>query len=303
MANEKARAEVTKGILEALDNGLVPWNQPWQNMFPMNVSGRPYRGVNRFMLSLVGGEYVSKPDEKDEFVPFKDNRYITFNKCKEMGGSVMKGKHGFLVIFWTQYQTEDENGKPKTIPYAKPWKIFNVEQCQGLDLPPIKGLDFKPIDKAQEIVDNWLDKPEIIHGGNGAGYSVTADKIYMPNRETFDSEEAYYATLFHELGHSTRHEKRLNRIREGDTSLEKYSKEELVAEMISAFLCAEAHITSSSQIQQSAAYIAGWKKRIQEDDGLVMSAASKAQYAVDLILGINVKAVPEGEPEAELVAA
>ena len=109
----------------------------------------------------------------------------------------------------------------------------------------------------------------------------------MPKQETFDSEEHYYATLFHEMGHSTGSESRLarpgvtNPIRYGS---HRYSQEELCAEMSSAFLLAEAGIDSGSLMNNSASYVASWVKALRDDKKLVVFAAAQAQRAADHIL-------------------
>jgi antirestriction protein ArdC len=130
-------------------------------------------------------------------------------------------------------------------------------------------------------------RPVIKHGMNMAAYSPVSDVVNMPDRVRFKSEDHYHATLFHELVHSTGHEKRLKRAsimeRNGYGS-NPYAKEELIAEMGSAFLCGYAGIVDRT-IDSSAAYLEGWLKQLREDKTLIVHAAAQAQKAADFILG------------------
>ena len=214
---------------------------------------------------------------------------------QESGGKVRKGEKATLVVFWKQYKkTDKESGEEHTIPCLKHFNVFNAEQVEGITLPDaIDGkeelLEFDPIAAAEEVVEGYKGHPEIEQGGDAACYLPLVDQVRIAKPEHFISTEAYYSTLFHELTHSTGHKKRLGReIGEkiavfGSTD---YSKEELVAEMGSAFLAAHAGI-SPPTIEQSASYIDGWSKKIRGDKKLVVQAAGLAQRASDHILGVS----------------
>ena len=152
-----------------------------------------------------------------------------------------------------------------------------------------------PIESCEQVVTAWLDKPTIQHGSNRACYSKSLDLVQMPDRVSFESAEEYYSTLFHELTHSTGHPRRLNRStlatfeRFGD---EKYSAEELVAEMGAAFLCGLTGIENKT-IRNSAAYLHSWLGMLKQDSRLVLIAAGQAQKAADMIL--NQQAPPAQE--------
>ena len=168
------------------------------------------------------------------------------------------------------------------------YTVFNVAQCEGIAAPTIDVPERKhePVQAAQATVRAMPNRPGIVHGYTGAAYSPRTDIVRMPKPERFDSNEAYYSTLFHELAHSTGHTDRLGRKGIMDTVMfgsTTYSREELVAEMGSAFLCGEAGILEPC-IDRSSAYIAGWLKALKNDRKLVVTAAAQAQKATDFIL-------------------
>ncbi len=201
-----------------------------------------------------------------------------------------------MVIFWKIWKkTEvDVNGEDneKHIPMLRYYKVFNAEQTTGLPEKyypkndDLKQIDHDPISAAEEIVANMPDCPPIEHGSERACYSPPRDLVRMPDAERFESSEAYYCTLFHELTHSTGHESRCNRNNGHLDSFgkEAYSKEELVAEMGAAFLCGEAGVLNPEVEEQSAAYIQGWLKELKKDPKLIVSAAAQAQKSTDFIL-------------------
>ena len=277
---------ITERILEKLEAGTVPWHKPWAGGgCPQNlVSGREYRGVNIFLLGCQG---------------FTSPYWLTFKQAKQLGGSVRKGERGTPCILWKWIEraSEDpETGETETqkIPLVRYFSVFNaVEQCDGISHARLEAqaeepAPFNPIEAADAIVSGYPKPPAIAHDGRGSAfYRPATDSIHMPERETFDSEEHFYATLFHEMAHSTGHESRLsrpgitNRIRHGS---HEYSLEELCAEMGSGFLLAEAGIDAEGLMENSAAYIESWLKALKNDSKLVVFAGAQAQKAVDHIL-------------------
>ena len=277
---------VTERILEKLEAGTVPWHKPWAGGgCPKNlVSGKEYRGVN---VLLLGSQDFSSP------------YWVTFKQAKQLGGTVRKGERSTPCIFWKFLARDTENPvtgetKTKQIPLVRYYSVFNIDQTDGvchsrLEVEQDEPEPFNPIDAAETIVASYPDAPSISQDGRGSAYYRPAtDSIHLPERETFDSEEHYYATLFHEMGHSTGSESRL--ARPGVTNpiryrSHRYSQEELVAEMSSAFLLAEARIDSDSLTNNSASYIASWLKALKNDPKLVVLAGAQAQKAVDHITG------------------
>lgn len=271
---------ITDEIIKKLDEGVVPWRQPWKNgMMPMNfVSKRPYSGINAFLLWC--SEYDS---------PY----WLTFKQCSDLGGKVKKGEHGTMVVYWkvSDYKAKNEDGKieEKKGFLLRYFRVFNTEQCEGLTMPKEEPRVVNHLSECEKIIKGYKKAPTVIIAGSRASYSPKLDEVHMPPRKDFESDEAFYATLFHEFTHSTGHEKRLKRegIMEqhffGDAV---YSKEELIAEFGSAFLCGTAGIAPSTLIA-SASYIKHWKEALKADNKMLISAASKAQKATEHILGIE----------------
>lgn len=259
---------VTEQVLKSLEAGTVPWRKPWTGgWLPMNLkSKKPYRGVNVFMLAMQN----------------RSSRWwLTYKQAKALGGQVRKGERSTLVVFWKWLDVEDKDtGEEKRIPMLRYYKVFNLEQVDGIEDPDKdETKEHKPIEEAETIVKGMPERPEVRHKEQRAFYSLAGDFVNMPKPETFGCPEEYYSTLFHELGHSTRHEKRLNREKSN------YAQEELVAEMTAAFLCGVTGIENKT-LENAAAYIDHWRKRVSEDVRLVVMAGAQAQRASDYIQGI-----------------
>ncbi len=276
---DKIYAMITDRIIEELEKGTVPWRMPWNGYikgFPQNfTSKKSYRGVNIFLLQLAMRS-----------TPY----WITFKQAKQLKGSIKKGEKGYPVIFWKFLESVDkETDEKKNIPLLRYYTVFNLDQCEGIKLPEIdqpETREFSPIEQAEKIIADMPNKPTIKHDEARAYYRPSADVVNMPKKKLFLSDAEYYSTMFHELAHSTGHTSRLNR--EGDAKnhmfgSKDYSKEELIAEMGSAFLCAESNIENET-IENSAAYIAGWLSKLKGDNRLLIQAAGKAQKAADYIL-------------------
>lgn len=278
--------EITAKILTQLDAGVIPWLKPWKGGGPSNYySGKQYRGVNVLVLAIdqwAGG--------------YSTNKWLTYRQAKTLKGYVKKGSKGSTVVFWKFLEKEREvevGGETELridrIPLMRSYTVFNIEQCE--DLPSADKMpEVQRIASAEEIREAYSDCPPIQYGAGSAFYSPAKDYIGMPAADSFDSIEEHYSVLFHEMTHSTGHKSKLDRFG-GDGGAfrpqwsDTYSKEELVAELGAAFLCATAgQDISDKNINNSAAYIDGWRRNISEDKKLVVSAAGAAQRATDYIL-------------------
>jgi antirestriction protein ArdC len=265
---------ITERIVSLLEQGTIPWHKPWtvKTGLPRNlISKKPYRGINVFLLMAMS---------------YESPHWLTFRQAIQLGGNVKKGEKSCPVVFWKRMKNEaEESDEPRKAPLLRLYHVFNVAQCEGLKDAP--GEIQMPVTKPAEIVAGMPQPPVVKHGMAQAFYSPHEDCVGMPERERFDTEDSYHATLFHELVHATGHEKRLNRAsiseRNGFGS-NPYCKEELIAELGSAFLCGYADIVDRT-IDNSAAYLEGWLKQFQNDRTLIVSAAAQAQKAADFILG------------------
>jgi len=279
---------ITDRIIAQLENGTVPWSKPWVSaggMWPTSLSsGKPYRGINILTLSITA-----------MLAGYESPYWGTYNQIKERGGQVRKGEHGTEVVLWRPVEKKDQAGDViDRFMVIRVFVVFNSEQADWPDDSrkpkdvERETHDWSPVEACEQIANNMPTRPTVKHGGDRAYYSPTLDYVQMPKRDSFPMAEGYYATLFHELAHSTGHESRLNR----DTitlvdrfGSERYSKEELVAEMTAAFLCAEAGVENmDGRIEASAAYIESWLKALKNDKKLVVQAAAGAQKAADYIL-------------------
>ena len=305
---------VTERISELLKQGVVPWQKPWDAHTgpPRNgVSGRYYRGLNIFLLSLAG---------------FDSPWWLTPRQVNGLDGHIRKRERVTWIYFWKPWLPKDQGSeatgmedtenkaatKSRTALIARAYRVVNIDQCQGpgierfrdkhaVERPPQNDND--PIAGCEAIVAGMPSPPSIRHGGNRACYWPGIDQVSMPRRETFVSSEAYYSTIYHELTHSTGHPDRLNRktlVAGAPFRSPVYSREELTAEMGAAFLCAQAGIDDPT-IENSAAYLQGWLKYLSTDPKALLVAGAQAQKAADFVLGwAGVEAV---EAEAEVAEA
>lgn len=267
---------INERIIGLLEKGTIPWHKPWKAKtgLPRNlISKKPYRGVNIFLL--ISMSYES---------PF----WLTFHQASELGGSVSKGEKACPVVFWKPLEVEDkETDTKRKIPLLRVYYVFNISQCEGLKTPPASEDVPIAVTKPAEIVAKMPQPPVIKHGMTRAFYAPSVDEVGMPDCARFDSETCYYATLFHELVHSTGHESRLHRttlVENTGFGSDPYGREELVAELGSAFLCGHAEIVDRT-IDNSAAYLNGWLEKLRNDRTLMVQAAAQAQKAADFIIG------------------
>ena len=286
-----AYQKITDQIIAALEAGVVPWAKPWvDGPITRSYHNRAYRGINSMLLS--------------SWAELKGLRgcWLTFRQIKKLGGSVKKGEKSISVVYWKwiERKEEDENGKEKIhrFPLCRYYNVFSICQTVGIEDPAwlTKGLpadseEVNPVEAAEAIWANYKDAPKLRHGGNSALYSPLVDAVQMPKKSQFKSAETYYSTLFHEAVHSTGHKSRLDRAGVSHDfhgfGSETYSKEELVAEMGSAYLAGAAGISSASLIEHNAAYIQSWIRVLKGDSKLAVIAGAQAQKAADHILGVK----------------
>jgi len=287
--------EVTDSVIKTLEEGTVIWKCPWNKTgLPKNVStGVNYRGWNIFWLNF---HTISKG--------YRTPYYITYKQASDLGGTIKKGEKGTKITYWATIELKDkqfikkdsttndhkEEHPVKMVP--KDHIVFNVDQTERINFADVEKLfrnESEEITSCEDVIARMPSKPIITEKGNRAYYSPGEDLVAVPCMRQFNSDPGYYAVLFHELAHSTGHQSRLNRkgIMErtsfGDSD---YSKEELTAELTSAFLCAVTDIGTET-LPASAAYIASWLLALKNDKTLVLKAAAQAQKAADYILNVR----------------
>ena len=286
---------ITDRILALLEQGTVPWHRPWASAtgMPRNLfSQRSYRGINVWLLTAMG--YAS---------PF----WATFQQVKTAGGSVRKGERGVPVVFWKVYHHEDpKTGEAEQRFVLRQYTVFNATQLDGVAIPAITVLAhrFTPIERCAQLVDAMPNRPTILHGHQRAFYKPATDTLHLPSPACFQSPEAYYATVFHELVHSVGHRSRLNRATLTDLCLfgdPTYAKEELVAEMGAAYLCGVCGIANTT-LANSAAYLQSWMQVLRQDPTVLVHAAAQAQKAADYIQNLHPDEGASGAPEERSAA-
>lgn len=283
-------SRVTAQIVEDLQRGVRPWTKPWSAEHlagrisrPLRHNLQPYSGINTVLLWC---EAVAKG--------YAAPIWMTFRQALELGGCVRKGEHGATVVYANRIKrTEaDDDGQDveREIPFLKAYTVFNVDQIDGLPdaFHALAGPTLDPVQRVDRAEAFFASLgADIRHGGGGAYYAINADYVQVPPFETFVDPESYYATLAHECTHWTRHPRRLDRDfgrkRWGD---EGYAREELVAELGAAFLCADLGLELTPR-EDHAAYIESWLKVLEDDKRFIFTAASYAQRACDFLHSVQ----------------
>ena len=296
---------VTDRIIADLEKGTRTWMKPWSGEHaagrisrPLRHCGTPYRGMN---ILLLWAEAM----EKGYAAP----NWMTFKQALEFDAHVRKGEHGSLVVYANKITKTETNDKgedtEREIPFLKGYTVFNVEQIEGLpERFYAKPENPLPLSERLESADHFLTATgaTIQHGGNRAFYAPGRDLVQMPPFEAFRDKESYYATALHELTHWTSAKNRLDRSfdakRFGDHG---YAREELVAELGAAFLCADLGITPEIR-DDHAAYLGHWLNVLKEDKRAIFSAAAHAQRAADFLHGLHPQGVTDAAPPEAIAA-
>lgn len=279
MAGRDVHQEVTDRIVSALEAGTAPWVKPWNGSagLPMNATtNKPYNGVNVFLLWLTEGA-----------MGYGSSRWLTFKQAKAAGGSVMKGEKGTGIVFfnWREYADKANPDKKKKIPLLRFYTVFNVAQCEGLSdkvMGKVSAGDELPESARLAHAEAWLAKVSASMGitptrhGARACYVPSLDEIRLPPFSSFVDAASAYSTEAHEFAHATGHEKRLKRDLSGMFGSETYAAEELVAEMTSAFVCAQLGLAGKLQHPE---YIGNWIKVLKGSTRALFTAASLAKKA------------------------
>jgi len=286
MARQSAsdiRQTITNTIIESLEAGGLPaWRKPWAadpNGLGVATSlstGKPYNGINQLLLQVLAMKrgYQSK-------------WFGTFNQVKQAGASVKKGEKAVQIVLWKPISRERINEQGEDVEdkflMMRQFSVFNAEQTTGLDQFRIGFAQ-----QSQNLFDRFEAADQLVastgvdlrHGGNRAFYSPGGDYIRMPLRGQFESSEAYYHTLLHELTHWS--EKRIGFDRSKEENA--YALGELVAELGASFLLAELGLPASENVEDCAAYLDHWLKAMKGDTKFIFRASATASKAVDFLL-------------------
>ena len=312
--------KVTQTIIERMEQGDIPWRSHFLNVQNQNAeSHRAYTGFNQLLLSLVAQKKS-----------FSDSRWLTINQMKKMGGTLEENQKPAMVLFWRFWNPdtkevkdgdqakpnqevditktaieEDEDEEEKLIPVLRCYNLFNVQQCKGLNLPPLVPnaiSEEATIETAEQIL-NGVKENIRTKLGTGCYYTPKDDVITMRPKPQATHLEGFYHTFFHEAIHATGHVSRLGRWNDADISQlfqkDNYSREELTAELGASFLSARAGTMGKVSFDRPAAYIQHYIKFLKEDPKAFVVSASRAQKAADMVLGWSLEKEAAVEVKAE----
>jgi antirestriction protein ArdC len=288
-------AEVTARVIAGLEEGRLPWVQPWDSAacgctMPANAAtGRRYSGINVLILwsaVIVGG--------------YRSQRWLTFRQALNLGGHVRRGEKGTIVCYADRFtpqaeedRARDENREARQIAFLKRFTVFNVDQCDDLpeDLTRVPELpaERETIPHAEALIA--ATAADFRTGGSEAFYSPSADFVQVPPQQAYRDQVNWYRTALHELGHWTGHRSRLARDFSGGFGSAAYAREELVAEMASAFVCASLAIRPTVR---HADYVGAWLEVLRDDEKAIFRAASLASKAADYLLAFAAGEAGEG---------
>ena len=310
------RKQLVDAVLSNLEKGTGLWEQGWSGGgAPVSaITGKQYNGVNRVFLLLASMEKG-----------YADNRWLTYKqmedkgwhfKTDEEGKSLGKGAGVAIEYFELRDKetkqpfdrhtldgmTAEERAEymdENVYPLRKYYRVFNGDVIEGI--PERKRAEHDPSGqnaRAEALIGFWSDtESPIRYGGSAAYYSPKTDEIHLPQRENFVDMPEFYSTALHEIGHSTGHEKRLNRSLSSDRSSPEYATEELRAEIASMFLEQDLGVAvKDKHIENNSAYIAAWKSAIKEDPNILFKAIADAERITKFVMAKEIK--KETEPFA-----
>ncbi len=279
--------QITDRIIAELEKGCVPWHKPWRNTSGAGsrATGKPYSVLNQLLLPQPG-------------------EYVTYRQAIEEGHPVKKGEKASMVYFFKFIDNVDKDtGEKKKVPLLKYYSVFHISQCDGMKPKFLYSEEFQsdllPDYQAEKILNNYVSHSRVKfrrETSNRAYYSPLQDMIVVPDIRQFTETAEFYSTAFHEAVHSTGHPSRLNRIT--NTAMfgsESYSKEELIAELGASYLVNLVGIETLSSFKNSSAYINGWLSALKNNKRLLVSAAGKAEKAVNFILNNKDRSIYSSE--------
>ena len=268
---------ITDRMIAEMETGVIPWRKPWMasRRAISHTTGKAYSLLNQMLLG--------KPGE-----------YLTFKQVQQEGGFIRKGEKAQMVVFWKWLDSKDEQtGEIRQVPFLRYYSVFHLDQCEGITAKHSAMVEH-PAEAdatAEAIIADYVSREGVgleYQEGDAAYYQPSLDRIVLPKLSQFTETAEFYSTAFHEMVHSTGHMKRLARLdATAHFGSEVYSKEELVAEIGSAALVHHVGLETEGSFRNSAAYIQNWLLVLKNDKRFIVSAAGKAEKAVNFILTDN----------------
>ena len=312
------RKQLVDAVLKNLENGVGLWKQGWSGGgAPVSaITGKRYNGVNRIFLMLASMERG-----------YSDNRWLTYKQMEDKGWSFKTdaegrslGKGAGVAIEYFELRdkqtkqpfdrhtldgmTADERNEymdENVYPLRKYYRVFNGDVIEGIPEQKKGEHDTTGYNaRAENLISYWSEtESPIRYGGSAAFYSPQTDEIRLPKKEAFVDMPEFYSTALHEIGHSTGHEKRLNRVMSTDRKTPEYAEEELRAEIASMFIEQDLGVeVKEKHIENNSAYIGAWKSKIKEDPNILFKAIADAERITKFIMAKEKEIKKETEPFA-----
>ena len=312
------RKQLVDAVLKNLENGVGLWKQGWSGGgAPVSaITGKRYNGVNRIFLMLASMERG-----------YSDNRWLTYKQMEDKGWSFKTdaegrslGKGAGVAIEYFELRdkqtkqpfdrhtldgmTADERNEymdENVYPLRKYYRVFNGDVIEGIPEQKKGEHDTTGYNaRAENLISYWSEtESPIRYGGSAAFYSPQTDEIRLPKKEAFVDMPEFYSTALHEIGHSTGHEKRLNRVMSTDRKTPEYAEEELRAEIASMFIELDLGVeVKEKHIENNSAYIGAWKSKIKEDPNILFKAIADAERITKFIMAKEKEIKKETEPFA-----
>lgn len=299
MALSNLYASVTASLIAEMEKGKIPWAPGFDQKqaaaltgMPRNgKTGRNYNGIN---VLILWGAALSKG--------YPSHEWLTFHQANEMGAHVRKGERSTTAVYANKYEVEvEKNGQmeKESRPILRAYPLFNLAQLDNVP-PSQQPAELKPLQTRYVAMQEFADRTGIhtVYGGTKACYTPSVDQVHMPPYGSFKNDEEFYGTLAHEYVHASGAKHRIGRDLSGRFGSKQYAAEELIAELGSAFLCAEHGIEPTTR--SSAAYLQSWLEVMKEDNRAIFTAASKASEASNWLLEKAREQEQAKQPEPEL---
>jgi len=269
---------MTSDLVAAIEAGAKDWKMPWHRLgsagLPHSVDGRPYRGWNALVLSMVAADRGWS------------STWATYRGWQRHDSQVRKGERGTQVVLWKPIENktdDDSDGKGRRSMFARAFTVFAAEQVEGGDRFT-QPTDDRPATQRIADAEGYFGHigADIVTGGDRACYVPSFDQIRLPHVDRFDHAEHYYSTAAHEHAHWSGHASRLDRDLSDRFGDHAYGAEELIAELSAAFWCAQFGLEQATR-DDHAAYLGDWLAILKSDSRALVTACSKAQQAVDFL--------------------